>query len=280
MTRIEMAGVAAALALALTLCSPSARVWAAVMNANAAPGDTTEPLPDATPGSDAGAAPTRITPGIPNAAAASIPTGADSTLVANLKKGGYILFFRHALTNWEERDTPETDFSDRSHQRNLSAAGKTEAAEIGRAIAALKIPIERVLASPMWRTRDTAQLAFGAYDTTGSLFWKGRSFRDTRIKMLSTPPAAGKNLVLVGHQDQLIPIVPGLRRDQLKEGDALVFQPLGGGKYRIVTQVAPADWARLARTPFTKLPAPPVPGSMPAATPESGAGTKETPTNN
>jgi hypothetical protein len=162
----------------------------------------------------------------------------------------------------------------------LSEAGKTEAAEIGRAIAALRIPIERVLASPMWRTRDTAQLAFGAYDTTGDLYWKGPSFRETRIKWLSTRPAAGKNLVLVGHQDQLIPIVPGLRRDQLKEGDALVFQPLGKGKYRVVTQVSPTDWARLAGTPLTPPPPQPTQGSMPAVPPSAAGAAKETKTHN
>lgn len=215
-------------------------------------------------GQPAAPAPNRILPLVPNAALDSIPAGADTTLVNALRQGGYVLFFRHGQTNWSQRDGAEGDFSDRKKQRNLSEAGRVEATQIGRAIAALKIPIEHVLASPMWRTRDTAQLAFGAYDTTGLLFWKGPSFREARIKMLSTPPAEGKNLVLVGHQDQLIPIVSGLRRDQLKEGDALIFQPLGNGKYRVVTQVSPADWARLAGTPFTPLPAPPAGGSMPA----------------
>ena len=110
----------------------------------------------------------------------------------------------------------------------------------------LEIPIEKVLASPMWRCRDTAQFAFGDYDTTGLLYWKGAKYREARIKLLSTAPAPGKNLVLVGHQDQLIPIVPGLKRDQLQEGDALIFKPLGEGKYRVVRQVTPFDWARLA----------------------------------
>ena len=192
-------------------------------------------------------APTRVVPVVPNAAVDSIPHRADSTLVRELSRGGYVLFFRHAMTNWNERDATEGgDFANRAAQRNLSEEGQREAAAIGVAIKALEIPIERVLASPMWRCRDTAQFAFGAYDTTGLLFWKGPAFREARVKMLSTPPAAGKNLVLVGHQDQLIPIIPGLRRDQLKEGDALVIQPLGKGKYRVVTQITPADWEELA----------------------------------
>ncbi|HYQ96418.1 MAG TPA: histidine phosphatase family protein [Candidatus Eisenbacteria bacterium] len=192
-------------------------------------------------------APTRVVPAVPNAAVDSIPHRADSTLVGELSRGGFILFFRHAMTNWNERDATEGgNLANRAGQRNLSEEGQRESAGIGVAIKALEIPIERVLASPMWRCRDTAQFAFGAYDTTGLLFWKSPTFREARITMLSTPPAAGKNLVLVGHQDQLIPIIPGLRRDQLKEGDALVIQPMGKGKYRVVTQITPADWARLA----------------------------------
>ena len=281
LNRIICAGLAwAVIASVPVFCSP-AHAQNAATAAAAAPETTFAPANAPPPANDAAPAPTRIEPVEPNAATVSIPSGADSALVADLKKGGYILFFRHAMTNWNERDVTEADFSDRALQRNLSEAGKTEAAEIGRAIAALKIPIERVLASPMWRTRDTAQLAFGAYDTTGSLYWKGPSFRVTRIKMLSTRPAAGKNLVLVGHQDQLIPIVPGLRRDQLKEGDALVFQPLGKGKYRVVTQVSPADWARLAGTPLTPPPPPPTQGSMPAVpTPQPAGAAKETKTHN
>jgi phosphohistidine phosphatase SixA len=184
----------------------------------------------------------------------------DETLVRDLKGGGYVLFFRHGMTSWQERDqATEGNFADRSLQRNLSEAGRAEAIGIGKAVSALQIPIERVLASPMWRCRDTADLAFGRCDTTGDLFFKGPKYRDARIKMLSTAPAKGKNLVLVGHQDQLIPIVPGLRRDELKEGDALVFRPLGDGKYRVVAQVTPADWARLAGLP------PPAAGSSPPA---------------
>ncbi|HYQ88481.1 MAG TPA: histidine phosphatase family protein [Candidatus Binatia bacterium] len=191
-------------------------------------------------------APKKVKPAVPNAAAATIPLGVDSSLVADLQHGGYVMFLRHCMTNWNEKDGAEGNFADRSQQRNLSEAGQREAAAIGQSLKVLEIPIERVLASPMWRCRDTAQFAFGDYDTTGLLYWKGAKYREARIKMLSTAPAPGKNLVLIGHQDQLIPIVPGLKRDQLQEGDALIFKPLGEGKYRVVRQVTPFDWARIA----------------------------------
>ncbi len=195
-----------------------------------------------------------------------IPHAADSSLVRDLRKGGYIVFFRHGMTNWQERDAREGDFSDRAAQRNLSEPGRKQMTGVGKAIAALRLPIEKVLASPMWRCRDTAELAFGKYDTTSALFYKGPQFREARLKMLGTAPASGKNLILVGHQDQLIPIVPGLQRDALKEGDALVFQPLGDSRFRVVSQVTPQDWARLAGLPASASTAAgaPAAGSMPA----------------
>ncbi|HZE19790.1 MAG TPA: hypothetical protein VE402_06690, partial [Candidatus Angelobacter sp.] len=72
---------------------------------------------------NAARAPKKITPAVPNAAAATIPTGGDQALVDELKKGGYILYFRHALTNWSEKDVEDPTLSDRSKQRNLSEAG-------------------------------------------------------------------------------------------------------------------------------------------------------------
>jgi len=205
-------------------------------------------------------------------ASASIPVGVDSALVSDLQRGGYILFFRHCLTNWNEKDGPEGEFADRSKQRNLSEAGQREASGLGQSIKALDIPIEKVLVSPMWRCRDTAQFAFGEYDTTGLLYWKGAKYREARVKMLSTPPARGKNLVLVGHQDQIIPIVPGLKRDQLEEGDALVVRPLGDGKYKVLRQVTPFDWERIAGVE------PPIPvDTQPAAADSVPAGAKEHP---
>lgn len=220
--------------------------------ATSASADPTKPLTQAEScvgvqlAENAARAPKKITPAIPNAAAATIPTGGDKALVEELQKGGYILYFRHALTNWSEKDQEDPTLSDRSKQRNLSDAGQREASTIGQAFKVLEIPIEKVLASPMWRCRDTAQFAFSEYDTTGLLYWKGPTFKEARIKLLSTSPASGKNLVLVGHQDQLIPIIPGLKRDQLAEGDVLVIKPEGKGKYRVVRQVTPFEWAKLA----------------------------------
>ena len=220
---------------------------------------------------------TIVNPRIPRLA--DISGVGDPTLVSNLRRGGYVIFFRHAATNWEERARSYGDFENRAEQRNLSEAGKADAAGIGKAFKALAIPTDSVFASPMWRCRDTAQIAFGNYEKKIELFGKvpeyhdGRltassergEYRRTRLKMLSTAPGAGANRVLVGQQDPMIPIIPGLHRDELREGDALVIEPLGEGKFKVIAQVTPADWTRLA-------------AAYPAAEAESGetpSGSKE-----
>ena len=170
----------------------------------------------------------------------------DSLLVPALRNGGYVLVFRHAQTDWGQRDADIQNFADRSTQRNLSVAGDSMATAIGRAIKSLRIPIGQVLSSPMWRCRDTADLAFDKCDTTITLFRRSPQDRAVRIAYLSTPITDGKNLVLVTHQDVLLPIIAGLRREQLKEGDAFVVKPLGDGKFEILAQVPPDDWRHFA----------------------------------
>ena len=53
------------------------------------------------------------------------------TLVADLKRGGYVIVFRHAPTNRDQADTDPLNYSDTTHQRLLSEKGRQLAAEIG-----------------------------------------------------------------------------------------------------------------------------------------------------
>jgi phosphohistidine phosphatase SixA len=182
-------------------------------------------------------------PAPPDSAAKEFPHLTPS-LVERLRGGGYVLVFRHSTTDWGQRDAEITNFEDRTTQRNLSKPGEAQATQIGKDITSLRIPIGAVKASPMWRCRDTAQLAFGRHEATIDLFQRGGQSRAARVAMLSTKPDSG-NLVLVTHQDVLIPIITGLHRDQLKEGDAFVVKPLGDKKFEIEAQVSPEDWLKL-----------------------------------
>lgn len=237
--------------LLASLALGAACVLGGAVNASAA-GSASKAPPDTTAAAPAGADTSTAGPVV-------FPRP-DSTLVSKLREGGYIIVFRHSITDWAQRDAEGENFEDRSAQRNLSKEGEEQATAIGRAIAKLDVPILAVLSSPMWRCRDTARLAFGQEQPAVELFRRGSEYRAARIILLSTELDAGENLVLVTHQDLLLPIIDGLKRDQLKEGDCFVVKPLGETQFEIVAQVTPDDWMTLAGLPpLPKASAPPEP---------------------
>ena len=227
-----------ALVVALLLLPAMAR------SGGTAPADTTMSSPAVTGESMKAVLPQGAPPDAASRPKSRYPAP-DSALVASLRHGGLILVFRHGQTDWAQRDSDLLNLAERSTQRNLSPEGRRIMTGVGKAIATLGLPIGTVLASPMWRCRDTATLAFGRCDTTSALFQRGQEYRQARVKMLGTVPEVGKDDVLVTHQDQLMPIL-GLRREELGEGEALVVRPEGDGKFEVLAQVTPAQWDELA----------------------------------
>ena len=71
-------------------------------------------------------------------------------LAERLRRGGYVLAFRHAATDFSTTDTTR-DLRDCSRQRNLTAKGRRQARSIGREFRRLGIPVGRVLASVQGR---------------------------------------------------------------------------------------------------------------------------------
>jgi phosphohistidine phosphatase SixA len=185
--------------------------------------------------------------GLAAAAEPGLP-GLDAVL-EELRKGGLVIYFRHAAT---ERDGFAYTASDAEQRcrRNLSAAGRAEAAQIGRAIKALGIPVGEVLASPFCRTRDTAQLAFGRHAVDEDLAFvlaadagATRRMTETLRRALSSAPAQGTNTVLVSHTANLYEAAGIFPKP---EGVALVFRPLPGGRFAAAARVLPEEWARVA----------------------------------
>lgn len=82
------------------------------------------------------------------------------SVLKDLRKGGYVIFFRHAATEHIGAPDEAADLARCETQRNLSPEGRSQALEIGKAIKTLAIPVGAVMVSPLCRTRDTAQLAF------------------------------------------------------------------------------------------------------------------------
>jgi hypothetical protein len=93
------------------------------------------------------------------------------SLLNSLREGGYILYARRGEATVGE-DQPNLNFQDCSTQRNLSKAGKRQAAAYGRALRGLRIPTQSpVHASPFCRTRITAELAFREENVEVDPFW-------------------------------------------------------------------------------------------------------------
>ncbi|HET8577110.1 MAG TPA: histidine phosphatase family protein [Methylomirabilota bacterium] len=167
-------------------------------------------------------------------------------LVEALRQGGYVIFFRHARTDFSQRDS---SLADCATQRNLSNEGREQARAIGAAIRRLGIPIGRVLASPYCRTRETAELAFGRVEVTRDLLGRGASEEQSRIAasllrpLLGVPVEPGTNTVLVSHGFNLR-AADGI---VLAEGEAAIYRPGEGGAFTRVGRLTSDQWTLAER---------------------------------
>lgn len=168
-------------------------------------------------------------------------TGPEQALAKALRDGGVVLVMRHAET---ETATDEVEvLGDCAQQRNLSEEGREQARRIGRDIEAFGVPVGDVLASPLCRAKETADLAFGSAEVSRVLVSPGVTGTaeddDRRIAELRemTDAPAGSATVLVTHTGN----IGGAFDQSVEEGDVLVLR----GE-RLFGVMQPADWQRLA----------------------------------
>jgi phosphohistidine phosphatase SixA len=200
------------------------------------------------------------------------------TLVNALRRGGYVIYFRHATTDRSQTDTQPQNLDNCQKQRNLNEQGRVEARTIGESLASLSIPIGRVLSSGYCRARETAQLAFGQAVITPDLTGFPQSLRDQRIaalaRMLSTRPLPRTNTVLVAHGFNLT----NTADITISEGEAAVFAPIGAGRFALVARIQPEGWVELAqlfRDPAEVLPTPLQTDASPSPQPTRTATTQQ-----
>jgi virginiamycin B lyase len=192
--------------------------------------------------------------------AASAPARAPSVnrLVAALRRGGYVLYFRHAATDPVPDDADPVVLADCDTQRNLSGLGRRQARAVGRAVASLDIPIGRLLASPFCRALDTARLAFGRATPEPVLENLEtapddveREARITGLRRLLSARREAANLVLVAHGFN----VTAAADVTIDEGEAAIFRPAPPDGFTLVATVTPRQWEELARRLGTERPA-------------------------
>src|SRR6266850_3868320 len=128
----------------------------------------------------------------------------DAALLGELRQGGYVLYMRHASTDFSQNDAKMTSYEDCANQRNLTDKGRVEARVVGEHIKRLKIPVGRVFASPFCRTMETARLAFGKAQPMQEA--RGGPARtddpkryDGLRKLLASQPSPGTNTVISSH---------------------------------------------------------------------------------
>jgi phosphohistidine phosphatase SixA len=166
-------------------------------------------------------------------------------IVQQLQTGGFVLYLRHASTDFSQNDAKMTSYEDCAHQRNLTDKGRAEARALGEQIRRLKIPIGEVLASPFCRTVETAMLAFGKAKKMPEV--RGGPARpedpkryEALRKLLATAPGSNTNTVISSHGN---PFHAVAGPPYLAEGEIAVIQPLGNG-FKVLARIAPGDWEK------------------------------------
>jgi phosphohistidine phosphatase SixA len=172
-------------------------------------------------------------------------------LVNELKKGGYVLYFRHGLTNnTGEKDVEDQDLPNCGIQRNLSPEGQAQTKAIGAAFNQLQIPVNEVYSSPYCRCLDTAKNIFGKAQKSPALHFALHVTKSERATvtsqlrdLLGTPPQRGTNNALVAHTANLQEAV-GIWPQS--EGVAHVFKPEKNGHFSYMGEVLPEVWTQEA----------------------------------
>jgi phosphohistidine phosphatase SixA len=170
-----------------------------------------------------------------------------------LQAGGYVIYFRHAQTEQDYADQVSAVMGDCSTQRMLSEYGWQQARTIGTAFEAMAIPVGDVYSSEYCRAWQTADLAFGRHAKDPALnFEPAEAFTEAQVAtmrenvmpFLTTPPAAGTNTVIVGHDD-VFDAATGIYPEP--QGVAYILKPDGRGGFDLVANLRPEEWATMAQ---------------------------------
>ena len=167
-------------------------------------------------------------------------------LLSELRKGGYVIYFRHTSTDFSRDDVKSRSDDDCNNQRPLTDKGREEARQIGAAFREMKIPVGKILASPRCRTMETALLAFGPPEKSSEARAGPASpasedrYAPLRA-LLSTPVKPGANTVIASHGN---PFYATAGAPYLAEGEAAIVRPLGKD-FEIIARVRHDAWRAL-----------------------------------
>lgn len=186
-----------------------------------------------------------------SAASTEAPLPGLADVVDDLRKGGLVIYFRHAATEQTGASDEVADLANCQTQRNLSAQGRAQATQIGQAFRALGIAVSSVTTSPFCRCKETGELAFGRFVVSDDLNFAinadaehTKALAEVLRRTLATPPPAGTNAVIVSHSANLREAAGIWPKP---EGAAYVFRPLSAGRFEPIAKVLPDDWLAAAK---------------------------------
>jgi hypothetical protein len=166
-------------------------------------------------------------------------------LMAALRTGGYTVLLRHARTDQSFTERPGyTTAKDRSTQRNLTDEGIRDAALMGVVFRKYGISFAEILASPIFRTVETAEMAAGKPTAARAL----GAYPSTpeQAALIAAAPRPGTNRLLVTQHFVIETHVPGIRPGDVRESEAVVVRPAADGKIVLVGRITLDDWRVLA----------------------------------
>ena len=180
-------------------------------------------------------------------------------LMDALRGGGYTVLLRHARTDRSFQEARDYVPKTRAEQRNLNDDGIRDAALMGVVFRRYDIKFAEVISSPMYRTVETAEMAYGKPTATTMDL---RVFPTTaeQAALVTTAPKPGTNRLLVTHHFVIETHVPGIRPGEIGESEAAVVR-IVGGKVQLVGRITLDDWRVLANPDGAKAAA-----TAPAAT--------------
>jgi len=137
----------------------------------------------------------------------SSPIKADSnqSLINELKKGGKLIFIRHAYAPGGG-DPDNFDINDCNTQRNLNNSGREQAKNIGNFFKDNNIKIENVYSSEWCRCKETALIAFNKFKIKNFLnsffsskFAKNKDLQMKNLRKFIKDFDGDENLIFVTH---------------------------------------------------------------------------------
>src|SRR2546426_2750250 len=183
------------------------------------------------------------------------PSPSVDDVLQMLRAGGYVIVVRHGATHPDQADTDPLNPGNIANQRQLNDKGRADAKAVGEAFKAAGIPIGKSYSSRFQRAVETARLIGGKEPQTtlditegGLVVSPNENNRRTQAlrALVATPPDPGTNTLVVTHKPN---IVDAFGKDwfEVKEGEASVFKPEGGGKYSLVGRIQIDQWSTAAR---------------------------------